>query len=44
MGGIADTPSISYYKSFDFFLSQTFSSLTEFIAKYSNIFITKQTL
>ncbi len=30
------TSSVSYYKLFDFFLSQTSLSLTEFVDKYSN--------
>uniref|UniRef100_A0A0E0MG29 Uncharacterized protein n=1 Tax=Oryza punctata TaxID=4537 RepID=A0A0E0MG29_ORYPU len=31
------------YKSFDFFLSQTYLSLIKFIEKYSSIFSRKQT-
>ena len=34
---------VSYYKSFDFFLNQTFLSLINFIEKYINIFNMKQT-
>jgi hypothetical protein len=37
------TPSVSYYKLFDIFLSQTSLSLTKFIEKYTDIFDTKQT-
>ncbi len=35
------TPSVSHYKSFVFFLSQSFLGLTKFIEKTSNIYNTK---
>jgi transposase-like protein len=40
---IHSTPSVPYYKSFDFFPSQTSLGLTKFIEKYNSIFNTKQT-
>ena len=37
-----NTPFLLYFKSFDFFLSQTEKSLTEFVEKYGNIYNTIQ--